>query len=184
MLWNASADKQSFRDAERLLRQEVGCIGDTLDADRAAFREDYEELVVPFFKDNARRLAKVASHPVSDDAYSFDKFMACSSIVASRCFQVDQVHGDSLVPMADMFNHLSSESVHLECDGNGNGDIEMRIVRPVKAGDQVFNTYGERDNAHLLCKYGFVEQQNPYDTVTLTMAQVADALVKISGTSI
>lgn len=54
-------------------------------------------------------------------------FGACVQSVISRAFQVDDYHGPSLVPGADLFNHLSPvsengevkyrENVHFVCDG-------------------------------------------------------------------
>lgn len=54
-------------------------------------------------------------------------FGACVQTVISKAFQVDEYHGPSLVPGADLFNHLSPllaedevserENVHFVCDG-------------------------------------------------------------------
>ncbi|OWB60705.1 hypothetical protein B5S29_g1585 [[Candida] boidinii] len=41
------------------------------------------------------------------------------------------------------------------------------LVKPVKKGEEVFNTYGELSNAFLLAKYGFVADGNIYDSVCL-----------------
>ncbi|XP_057972514.1 uncharacterized protein LOC131160674 isoform X2 [Malania oleifera] len=50
--------------------------------------------------------------------------------------------------------------------------LEMIIVKDVKAGDEVFNTYGCLGNAALLHRYGFTEPDNPYDIVNIDLEVV------------
>ncbi|GMG99871.1 hypothetical protein Nepgr_001711 [Nepenthes gracilis] len=47
--------------------------------------------------------------------------------------------------------------------------LEMIIVKDVKAGVEVFNTYGLMGNAALLHRYGFTEIDNPYDIVNIDL---------------
>jgi len=44
--------------------------------------------------------------------------------------------------------------------------VEMLALRPVRAGEEVSNTYGTLDNARLLASYGFVLSSNDDDRVT------------------
>lgn len=48
----------------------------------------------------------------------------------------------------------------------------MRTLDSVCAGSELFNTYGELSNAQLLCRYGFTEAVNPFDSVELDGANV------------
>ncbi|KVI08125.1 RuBisCO-cytochrome methylase, RMS1 [Cynara cardunculus var. scolymus] len=50
--------------------------------------------------------------------------------------------------------------------------LEMILVRDVKAGAEVFNTYGSMGNAALLHRYGFTEPDNPYDIVNIDLELV------------
>lgn len=50
--------------------------------------------------------------------------------------------------------------------------LEMIIVKDVKAGAEVFNTYGSLGNAALLHRYGFTEADNPYDIVNIDLELV------------
>lgn len=50
--------------------------------------------------------------------------------------------------------------------------IDIRIVRPCKKGDEVFNTYGEHANASLLNKYGFSELNNQFDVVSMDIKRI------------
>ncbi|KZT66835.1 SET domain-containing protein [Daedalea quercina L-15889] len=43
-------------------------------------------------------------------------FLYAYSLVSSRAFMVDAYHGLSMVPIADAFNHVTENHVHLECD--------------------------------------------------------------------
>nr|GEW16587.1 ribosomal lysine N-methyltransferase 3 [Tanacetum cinerariifolium] len=54
------------------------------------------------------------------------------------------------------------------------GILEMIMVRDVKAGAEVFNTYGSMGNAALLHRYGFTEPDNPYDIVNIDLELVLE----------
>ncbi|XAR61438.1 [Ribulose-bisphosphate carboxylase]-lysine N-methyltransferase [Bertholletia excelsa] len=47
--------------------------------------------------------------------------------------------------------------------------LEMIMVKDVRSGDEVFNTYGSLGNAALLHRYGFTEANNPYDIVNIDL---------------
>ncbi|KAI9339216.1 hypothetical protein DFJ73DRAFT_779389 [Zopfochytrium polystomum] len=55
--------------------------------------------------------------------------------------------------------------------------LEMRVVLEIKAGDEVFNTYGDHTNASLLSRYGFVEADNPFDVVCIHRDVLVSLLV-------
>ncbi|XP_076916416.1 ribosomal lysine N-methyltransferase 3-like [Bidens hawaiensis] len=57
------------------------------------------------------------------------------------------------------------------CDSNTE-ILEMIMVRDVKAGTEVFNTYGTMGNAALLHRYGFTEPDNPYNIVNIDLELV------------
>nr|XP_043629194.1 N-lysine methyltransferase setd6 [Erigeron canadensis]XP_043629195.1 N-lysine methyltransferase setd6 [Erigeron canadensis] len=52
--------------------------------------------------------------------------------------------------------------------------LEMIMVKDVKAGAEVFNTYGSMGNAALLHRYGFTEPDNPYDIVNIDLELVLE----------
>ncbi|XP_065873786.1 ribosomal lysine N-methyltransferase 3 [Euphorbia lathyris] len=52
--------------------------------------------------------------------------------------------------------------------------LEMIMVKNVKAGVEVFNTYGSAGNAALLHRYGFTEPDNPYDIVNIDLDLVLE----------
>ncbi|KAJ3222841.1 hypothetical protein HDU78_011595, partial [Chytriomyces hyalinus] len=76
---------------------------------------DFETIVQPFIERNASLFSKEAGEKVDWR----QEFFAATSLVTSRAFLVDAFHGDALVPLADLFNHLSGgEHVHMEGDGD------------------------------------------------------------------
>jgi hypothetical protein len=68
-------------------------------------------------------------------------------------------------------------------DANSSDIMDMRVVQPCKAGEEVFNTYGRHTNTYLLNRYGFAELDNPSDVVVVTMDEVSDGVQK-SGASL
>ncbi|EFA82146.1 hypothetical protein PPL_04566 [Heterostelium album PN500] len=63
----------------------------------------------------------IANHPdvFNEHVFSLDNFKRASCLVSSRAFNIDTYHGDSMVPLADIFNHRTGrENVHIESDEN------------------------------------------------------------------
>ncbi|KAF9955323.1 hypothetical protein BGZ65_003461 [Modicella reniformis] len=72
----------------------------------------------------------------------------------------------SMVPMADMLNHKT---------GHNNARLfhektclRMVAIKPIKTGQQIYNTYGDLCNADLLRKYGFVDVPNSHNIVEIS----------------
>ncbi|KAK9997399.1 hypothetical protein SO802_022085 [Lithocarpus litseifolius] len=51
--------------------------------------------------------------------------------------------------------------------------LEMIMVKDVKVGNEVFNTYGLVGNAALLHRFGFTEPDNPFDIVNIDLELVS-----------
>ncbi|KAI8376131.1 uncharacterized protein BYT42DRAFT_573524 [Radiomyces spectabilis] len=67
----------------------------------------------------------------------------------------------AMVPMADMLNHKTGfNNARLFHEPEA---LQMRAIKPIAAGDQIYNTYGDLCNADLLRKYGFADENNPFD---------------------
>ncbi|KAJ7680818.1 SET domain-containing protein [Mycena polygramma] len=63
--------------------------------------------------------------------------------------------GVSMVPLADMLNaQYGSENAKLFHEKD---DLRMVSTKPIKAGEQIWNTYGDLPNAELLRRYGHVD---------------------------
>ena len=46
--------------------------------------------------------------------------------------------------------------------------VQIVAAQPLKAGQEVFNCYGEHGNPQLVCKYGFALQRNPFNVICLS----------------
>ncbi|KAL6946525.1 hypothetical protein ACO0RG_000678 [Hanseniaspora osmophila] len=89
----------------------------------------------------------------------------------------------SMVPLADMLN----ADTHL-CNANltySETHLVMVATRDIKAGEQIFNTYGDHPNSELLRRYGYVEWAgSKYDFGEITMANIFVVLAEVFGKKI
>ncbi|CAH9110891.1 unnamed protein product [Cuscuta europaea] len=155
--------------------------------DKILIHEDWKECIQPLLANSTLGL--------NPEHFGIEEYFAAKSLIASRSFQIDDYHGFGMVPLADLFNHKTGdEDVHFtsissysESDGDvdeveslSEGDLdsssiqgddpsalEMIMVKNVKAGEEVFNTYGSLGSAALLHRYGFTEPDNPYDILNI-----------------
>ena len=87
--------------------------------------------------------------------------------VGSRCFFLGELHGEALVPLADLLNHAPQPNTGWQLDARG--DFVLRAVRPLAAGAELHHNYGEISNARLLLNYGFTEADNPARACSLEL---------------
>ena len=64
-----------------------------------------------------------------------------------------------LVPLADMLNHVRPRQTTWEYNESEDAFTITALI-PLKKGDQVFDSYGRKDNRRLFFCYGFVEDDN------------------------
>uniref|UniRef100_A0A093XY31 Ribosomal lysine N-methyltransferase 4 n=1 Tax=Talaromyces marneffei PM1 TaxID=1077442 RepID=A0A093XY31_TALMA len=79
-----------------------------------------------------------------------------------------------MVPLADLLN--------ADADRNNarlfqeEGALVMRAIKPIKAGDEIFNDYGELPRSDLLRRYGYVtDNYAQYDVVELPLTGICHA---------
>ena len=163
-------------DVDRALRDE-----------RAAARAEWERYVRP----------EISKLKLSDDSLTFENYLDARSVISSRAFSVTHETGPGLVPIADLFNHKTGDN-HVVMrlvdetraeDGSESKNektLVAEIKHSVKKNQEVFNTYGHLGNAVLLNSYGFCQENNPADVVTVTVPDVraSAAMTGISGSAI
>ncbi|KAN0015470.1 hypothetical protein ACTFIU_008203 [Dictyostelium citrinum] len=117
-------------------------IEDVLNDDDILINQVYADVIVATLSKN---------HPEifgDKELYSLENFKIANSIISSRAFCVDSYHGDSLVPLADIFNHQTArEHVHIESNGdvcNKCGSIKTCKHRKVVTQHTVTSTKGKR----------------------------------------
>jgi len=96
--------------------------------------------------------------------FSLDKFLWAVSTVWNRAYWLDE--DDTLpgiVPMADMMNHSGDKGLSLKAYGKADYRFDATsqcfIVTSCYVylpGDEVFTSYGHKDNDSLLADYGFI----------------------------
>ncbi|CAE6436651.1 unnamed protein product [Rhizoctonia solani] len=137
------------------------------------------------------------AHPILSQAgckVRLGDFRQAWSLVSSRSFRVDSYHGIAMVPIADAFNHIGDNQVHIETDfdvcpicgslqvcphddqeslslAEEKMDLEntcdMIMNAPVSAGDEIFNSYDTNlSNSTLLAHYGFILEGNEHDYIS------------------
>lgn len=119
--------------------------------------------------------------------------LAC---VDSRCnFLPDKRY--SLTPVLDMINHCSSVSTRMRFDPTGEDDLYAlnleidretlprsnkswleRLVGPPS--DEIFISYGDLTNLQTLLNYGFVEDDNPYNTEEIQVRVIRQAPITVT----
>lgn len=105
------------------------------------------------------------------DAVSFETFNRIASIIMSYSFDVenvdfnedeeddDKVISDgylkSMCSLADLLNsdtNLNNANLVYDTD-----HLVMKAIKPIIAGEQVYNIYGDHPNSELLRRYGYIE---------------------------
>lgn len=69
-------------------------LGDSIQMDMALFKQDYDSLILPLIQENRTIF-------MDPKQFDLERFLEASSLVSSRAFQVDEYHGEALVPLAD-----------------------------------------------------------------------------------
>ncbi|KAH9253237.1 hypothetical protein BASA81_008919 [Batrachochytrium salamandrivorans] len=109
--------------------------------------QDYEEIC---------RLAG----PIVFD-FTFQEFLSVRTCVGSRNFgiQVDGQKRTTMVPFADMLNHLRPRQTSWTFDAKSRC-FTITSLQPILAGSEVMDSYGKKDNARFLLHYGFAIEGN------------------------
>ncbi|KAH6684425.1 putative ribosomal N-lysine methyltransferase 4 [Halenospora varia] len=81
----------------------------------------------------------------------------------------------SMIPLADMLNaDAERNNARLCCD---NEELEMRTIKPIAKGEEIFNDYGQLPRSDLLRRYGYVtENYKIYDVAEISSASIINAL--------
>jgi SET domain-containing protein 6 len=88
----------------------------------------------------------------------------------------------SMIPLADMLNaDADRNNVRLCCD---NEDLEMRTIKPISSGEELFNDYGSLPRSDLLRRYGYITDEYAiYDVVEISTEHMV-SLFRNAGVSL
>ncbi|KAF5668102.1 hypothetical protein FHETE_5368 [Fusarium heterosporum] len=86
-----------------------------------------------------------------------------------------------MVPMADILNADAEFNAHVNHEEES---LTVTSLRPIKAGEEIFNYYGPHPNSELLRRYGYVtEKHSRYDVVEIPWSIVESAMTSNFGIS-
>lgn len=106
------------------------------------------------------------SRPPCQAAPDFGRFTVhdfswARMMVASRNFgiTIDKSKTDALVPFADMLNHFRPRETKWTFDQD-TYCFTISTLKKLKAGHQVYDSYGKKCNSRFLLNYGFAVEKN------------------------
>lgn len=173
-------DLPMFWSVEKRLQLLKGTgVPEAVKKDLENMEQEYTTTVLPFIR----------RHPnmFCPQKHSLDLYKRLVAFVMAYSFQEplsdeeEDCGKDTLppmmVPVADLLNHIAHHNAHLEFTPEC---LRMVTTRPVKAGDELFNTYGEMGNWQLLHMYGFSEPypNNINETVDIPMQALQEAALQ------
>lgn len=163
-------DMPMFWDKDNFDKLESTCIHKNVKIDIVNMKNEFETIILPIIKENKQYF--------SDRCLEFDYYKRIVAFVMSYSFnnpdedpeelEPDEAFiGPMMVPVADILNHIAKNNAQLQFEEN---ELIISSTKPIKCGEEVFNTYGEHSNTDLLHMYGFVEEfpENVYDSVEIT----------------
>eukprot|EP00826_Nyctotherus_ovalis_P023192 TRINITY_DN17842_c0_g1_i3.p1 TRINITY_DN17842_c0_g1~~TRINITY_DN17842_c0_g1_i3.p1 ORF type:complete len:353 (-),score=107.19 TRINITY_DN17842_c0_g1_i3:105-1163(-) len=120
--------------------------------------EEYEAIVsaVPEFKE-----------------YSLEEYVKNKTLVISRIFYVKMngVIERVMVPLADMFNHHYERVGETSwCYNDKEEAFTVSAVKPIAAGDAIYEHYGQKPNYRFLFYYGFLIENNMHNCVYIKLS--------------
>lgn len=170
---------------------------------RSIFKEWYEMVTKSEIFDNDRIRADCAIYENFDDTsheklfseilqrtanktptiwYSFSAFLWSHLIFLSRAFPEYIINKDCeqtsvmLLPVIDLLNHDYHSKVEWYPE---NYSFCYRQLDDIAEGQELYNNYGGKGNEELLAGYGFVLQENMFDSVALKIKIPLDVISKI-----
>jgi len=102
--------------------------------------------------------------------FGHDAFVWARLVVITRIFGivVDNVKTDGLVPYADMLNHKLPRDTAWAYQDQLKG-FTINTCRPIKMGEEVFDSYGRKCNHRFFVNYGFALTENEDNEAVMTV---------------
>jgi len=123
---------------------------------------------------------KTAYTPLEYEVWGLEDDSSNSERDLAHEFAIDEADADEECDVDDADQERIEGHEQTMCLASSQRDGErdelvVGLLRPVKKGAEVFNTYGEHGNRHLLANYGFTLKGNIFDEVGGTSVYVAFA---------
>jgi len=122
------------------------------------------------YKTKIEPLIKKYGDKFKGKAFTIETYLWLGSIIMAYSFLDQDIV--SMVPMADMLNHKTGHNnARLFYEDNSLG---MIATKTITVNEEIYNTYGDLSNSELLRRYGFVDNNNPFDIVEIEFSIVLD----------
>ena len=112
------------------------------------------------------------------NSISLDEFLWAFSTVSSRHLTLNNTAASQdqnpflmIMPLLDFINHSFEPNVIVlpfEDRVNGESFMMVQAIRDISENEQLFVNYGNIGNTHLIQKYGFTLEDNPYNSISHT----------------
>ncbi|KAL3857676.1 hypothetical protein ACJMK2_012318 [Sinanodonta woodiana] len=157
-----------------------------VERDLRNIEKEFENVVLPFIKRHPDLFSKLC-----EDIEFYKKMVAFvmaysfTEPLTSEQNEEDDEEQENyrssppmMVPMADILNHVAKNNAHLTFEKEA---MKMVAITNISKGEEVFNTYGQLSNHHLLHMYGFAEPypNNIYDTVEIPVQFLLHAALDV-----
>ncbi|CAI7869666.1 unnamed protein product [Closterium sp. NIES-54] len=133
-------------------------------------KREYEELDTVWFL--AASLFKQYPYDTPSETFPFEIFKQAFIAVQSCVVHLQGVplpRRFALIPMGPPLLAYKSTTRSMLA-ASSDGGVELRLDRPVKAGEPLSVWCGPQPNTRLLLNYGIVDEDNPYDRLTVQVA--------------
>ncbi|KAH7296774.1 hypothetical protein KP509_26G038400 [Ceratopteris richardii] len=132
-------------------------------------RREYNELDTVWFM--AGSLFQQYPFDIPTEAFTFDIFKQAFVAVQSCVVHLQNVplaRRFALVPLGPpLLAYKSTCKAMLKSNGDA---VQLQVDRPYKVGDAIVVWCGPQANARLLLNYGFVDEDNPYDRLSVEVS--------------
>ena len=117
--------------------------------------------------------------PASSRSFTLDEWTWALDLVRSRTFKVGNKY--VMCPLMDLCNHASAARTSAMTYDDTLDCYQLQAGMAAAAGQEILISYGALCNDHLLAFYGFVEVDNPWDTVVLSQERMMHLIEGLEG---
>lgn len=135
--------------------------------DLKLMQSEFEEIAVPWMDKHQELLGK--------DILDLELFKRLAALIMAYSFSdnddrcgLETRNLPLMVPVADILNHVARNNAQLQFDI---GKLTIVSTKPIKKGEEIYNTYGVLSNNQLLHQYGFSEPypNNYFDEIEIPL---------------
>ncbi len=119
---------------------------------------------------------------MSNFKYTYEDFVWARTCIITRVYAVDRiinkvpVKDTVLVPFADMANHVMVPNTHWFFDQSYDSFV-VNAAKYLHAGDNLFESYGKKNNYRYFVNYGFTVENNTEEEVAIVLNPILQSII-------